>query len=539
MNCKPKLLALALLVLVTQYGCGGGGSGAATASAPTNTALITTPVTPTTPTSPSTPITPTTPTTPSTTPTTASVGNVEFQGFPNASTTEPFARFTFAAIGAASYECALDQAGYTPCNSPLQLPRLNAKGQYERLAVGSHELKVRALNSGGVAGTVASKTWAVGSIFATGSADFAAQRLIDGQVVPVAATQGGWKGIMRVNCLFDHAAYDDPVVYPGAANASVLNMFYGSKDVTSSTTFDSLFSGQEAGCSGSTLNRSAYWMPALLAPKYDYATGAPKVDAAGAPLWDVVKAKVGEGDRSAAAAHEVFYYSAAVSDLSSIWTPPIGLRLVAGDAANTPNKTPQDTAVARWHCQSWGSTDAAGGPWSTAIPECVAPDMLRFDIFFPSCWNGVDLDSPNHQSHMAYPTGTTNKMVCPATHPYPIVRVSYHFAFPLFPDQLEPVTQKSKGYRLASDLYTVDAMHRGGLSLHGVWMNGWHPEAMDMLLKGCVRGQRDCHDGNFAVTSATSGTSGAWTGSLSLGGLGAAKGSEVIPAVVNQGRGAQ
>jgi hypothetical protein len=100
------------------------------------------------------------------------------------------------------------------------------------------------------------------------------------------------------------------------------------------------------------------------------------------------------------------------------------------------------------------------------------------------------------------------------------------------------VTKTSKGFRLASDTYTV-SNNNGGLSLNGSWMNGWHPEAMDMLLKGCVLGQRDCHDGNFAVTSATSGTLGAWSGSLSLGGLEAAKGTETIPSVINQGRGTQ
>lgn len=452
-------------------------------------------------------------------------------------TTEPFAIFHFSAQGAASFECALDNESFSPCVSPLQLPRPNAKAQYERLAVGSHTLRVRALNSNATPGESVSKTWSVDSIFASGSADFAAKRLIDGQVMPVAATTGGWKGIMRINCEFDQASYDDPVRYPGVAAGGVLSMFYGHKNVDRLTNHETLLNSDEAGCSGSTLNRSAYWMPALLAPKYNTSTGARVLDAAGAPAWDVVKAKVGEGDRSAAAAHEVFYYSAAVSDVNSIWTPPMGLRIVAGNALGTPSTAAQSTSIARWHCQSWNASDAAGGPFSSTIPECLAPDMLRFDVFFPSCWNGKDLDSADHQSHMAYPSGTANQVQCPTTHPYPIVRLSYHFAFPLFPGQLDPQTKTSKGFRLASDLYTVDAGQKGGLSLHGVWMNGWHPEAMDLLLKGCVRGQRDCHDGNFAVTSATSGTSGAWSGSLSLGGLEAAKGTETIPAIINQGRG--
>lgn len=28
---------------------------------------------------------------------------------------------------------------------------------------------------------------------------------------------------------------------------------------------------------------------------------------------------------------------------------------------------------------------------------------LRLELMFPSCWNGKDLDSPDHKSHMAYP----------------------------------------------------------------------------------------------------------------------------------------
>ena len=33
--------------------------------------------------------------------------------------------------------------------------------------------------------------------------------------------------------------------------------------------------------------------------------------------------------------------------------------------------------------------------------HCV--DGVRFELMFPSCWNGKDVDSPDHKSHMAYP----------------------------------------------------------------------------------------------------------------------------------------
>ena len=33
--------------------------------------------------------------------------------------------------------------------------------------------------------------------------------------------------------------------------------------------------------------------------------------------------------------------------------------------------------------------------------QCL--DGLRLELMFPSCWNGVDLDSENHRSHVAFP----------------------------------------------------------------------------------------------------------------------------------------
>lgn len=123
MKPDPKVYGVTIAVVTMLSACGGGG---------TSPAAPTTSVTPT----PS-PITSPTPT-----PIEVAIGNVVVSEFPGATTTEPFARFAFSATGASSFECALDQESFTRCASPLQLPRLNAKSQYERLAVGSHELRV-------------------------------------------------------------------------------------------------------------------------------------------------------------------------------------------------------------------------------------------------------------------------------------------------------------------------------------------------------------------------------------------------------------
>lgn len=46
--------------------------------------------------------------------------------------------------------------------------------------------------------------------------------------------------------------------------------------------------------------------------------------------------------------------------------------------------------------------------------NCV--DGIRAEIIFPSCWDGVNLDSDDHKSHLAYPT-LIQDGTCPSTHP--------------------------------------------------------------------------------------------------------------------------
>ena len=134
------------------------------------------------------------------------------------------------------------------------------------------------------------------------------------------------------------------------------------------------------------------------------------------------------------------------------------------------------------------------------------PDRLRFDLFFPSCWNGVDLDSADHKSHMAYPETVAGITRCPSSHPVPLPRVSYHYAFPVKPENVDPVSQSTRGWRLAADSYTVSLAEAGGYSLHGDWINGWHVEAMNALITHCIKGALDCHDGNLANGFRLSGT---------------------------------
>ena len=413
--------------------------------------------------------------------------SVRFGSAPEATTTLRHARFEFAAPDAVGYECALGGGGYETCASPLFVASVDE---------GDNRLEVRALDERGAAGDVETFEWYVDDVLLGGHEDLVAVNM-----TPGAVEERSWRGIFRINCDFSHSSYDDPIVFPGESDAAHLHRFYGNTEVDEHTTTESLYTRGESSCQGNRLNMSAYWVPALLAPLHDPTSGARALDAEGEPAWQVVPAVVGGDDE----AHEVFYYSAGVDELTSIRPPPPGLRMIAGAHTSGPGEE-QDTSIVRWHCQSWASDDADNPRFSAAIPACAEPDRVRMDIFFPSCWDGERLDSADHRSHMAYPLRTGGVTRCPDAHPVPLVRVSYHYAFGVRPHLTHPADRSSRGWRLASDPYTVGDEQPGGLSLHGDWFNGWHPSVLEAILENCIRQALDCHDGNLANGYRLSGT---------------------------------
>ncbi len=442
--------------------------------------------------------------------TSAAVGPaVQITQPPAARSADAFVAVGFAsAPGAVAHECALNDGAYAPCVSPhVAMPRY---GQAQLLRPGEQRLRIRALPERGDPGPATEVRWTTLSVFDASAA--AALPLARSTVQPTSAEADGWLGIFRINCAFSHAAYDDPVVFPNQSGMAHLHSFYGHMGLTAQTDAQSLYTSGRASCQGDTLNRSAYWVPSLLAPAANGANGASG--------WQVVQPLAGDDT----VAHELFYYSVAVADRASLQPIPPGLRMIAGTASTQPGQA-QPSSVARWHCLSWNASDGANPRFVPDIPECTVPDQVRLDIFFPSCWDGVRLDSADHKSHMAYPSDDGNRRTarCPASHPVPVPRVSYHYSYPVLPGNTDRVTRSSKGWRLSSDNFSVGNGVRGGWSLHGDWFNGWHPELMQTLIDSCLKRGLDCHDGSLA---------NGWR----LGGV--ATGTQAVPAIVNGGLGA-
>lgn len=264
-------------------------------------------------------------------------------------------------------------------------------------------------------------------------------------------------GNFRTFCSFSHLAYDDPIVYQDQPGASHLHMFFGNTTASAFSTYQTLRQTGGSTCEGGPLNRTGYWMPAML-------NGASKVIV---PDY-----------------FEIYYKGN--GDFAGVQPFPNGLRMIAGfDMARTVPAWEQ----AEWRCiQGNNVTSQTTG----RIPTCPAGATVKVSISFPMCWDGVNLDSANHRSHMSFFRINGGwfdpKLGCPATHPIHVPEITEHAVF--------RSDGNTAAWKLASDVMP-GMTHTGGSTFHADWFGAWDPTAADSWLTRCIRGKLSCVAGEL------------------------------------------
>jgi hypothetical protein len=259
----------------------------------------------------------------------------------------------------------------------------------------------------------------------------------------------------RIGCsTATHTSFDDPIVYPGQPNKAHYHIFFGNISVNAFT----VYPGEKGNgaCTGGTVNRSGYWVPAVIDTRFGRTI---------APLSNVV-----------------YYKAPSYINPALIQVPPAGLRMVSGNhAASGP---PPGGIYADWKHRidcMWIVPGSIPAPLKNTFgAKCAVGDRLEIIQSFPFCWDGVNLDSPDHKSHMAYGTP-----YCPATHPVVLPSISFNIQYPV-----EAGDDTSK-WRLSSDHY--DWTIPGGYSQHGDWMNGWDQTILRQIVEQCLNASKDCH----------------------------------------------
>lgn len=87
------------------------------------------------------------------------------------------------------------------------------------------------------------------------------------------------------------------------------------------------------------------------------------------------------------------------------------------------------------------------------------------------CWDGRNLDSPDHKSHMAYAVrGGAVSMVCPASHPVPVPQLELDINY--------PDMTGGPGWSLASGSPNT---------AHADFVNSWDQAELERLVQECLR----------------------------------------------------
>ena len=248
---------------------------------------------------------------------------------------------------------------------------------------------------------------------------------------------GRLRGVNFVSgCGYSHRAPDDPIVFPGQPGLSHDHTFIGNDTTNAFSTLATLKAGTSS-CrrAGDT---AAYWVPTLLAA----------------------------GGKLVFPSHASVYYRRRT--LAPVQPFPQGLEVVAGNSKAT---APQGLMITSWNCGP-----VAGIPPQATIPAC--PDArqqgLALHVQFPSCWDGVNLDSPDHKSHMAYAT----RGRCPADHPVAVPALQVNVRCP---------SAGGAGLVLASG---------GQYSGHADFFNAWDQTVLAQLVDGCLNALRHCQQGS-------------------------------------------
>jgi Domain of unknown function (DUF1996) len=256
-------------------------------------------------------------------------------------------------------------------------------------------------------------------------------------------------GAFRVPCEVSHFAFDDPMVFPGKPGASHLHMFFGNSSTNAYSSADSIANAGNSTCAGGILDRTAYWVPALI----DVTGNIVLPDSA------------------------IFYYKTGYNGIkpSDVKPMPKGLRMISGNGALSSAQ-----GQGHWGCEEVyiGHLDSIQDILND--PRCIVGMHLQLGIDFPQCWDGKNLDSSDHKSHMANPEVGG----CPSSHPVPIPVITFNVRF--------PIPQNAKGWHLSSDMYDY-ASKGGGFSAHGDWWDGWDTDTEKTWIENCDNASKDCH----------------------------------------------
>ncbi|KAI9678071.1 MAG: hypothetical protein M1817_006015 [Caeruleum heppii] len=278
------------------------------------------------------------------------------------------------------------------------------------------------------------------------------QKLVVAAVASLAAPAAAFFKVPCSSPLVTERA--DPIVNPGKV-AGHVHTIMGGNGFGFDMTFEQARASQCSTCKAKDDN-SNYWVPSLY-----------------------FKAQNGSFISVKQSGGMLIYYQQRLDDgqtESDLKAFPAGFRMLAGD----PNLR-SDSGTTASDAITYACLDYNGPATKETnnFPNRNCPSGLRAQIYFPSCWNGKDLDSPDHRSHMSYPS-KYNGGNCPEGFKTRTVSLFYEVIW-----QTDKFANEWYG---DSQPFVWSMGDPTGYGYHGDFVNGWNVDTLQKAISECKDG---------------------------------------------------
>ena len=310
---------------------------------------------------------------------------------------------------------------------------------------------------------------------------------------------GSGEGAYRGNCLPTHSAFSDPIVFPGLIGGSPHgHTNFGNRNGLDKTSYTQVRTEGLSSCYN-IMWRSLYWLPMLSRWKADGTRDVRMPDSV-----NIYYKRPGINMPQCQPGNPLF--------IGRCVPLPNGLKLVAG-ADMVTQTVPSGKLTFACIVYTAQNTGGYNGGLKSDVPaaanacpavpngETITKRVLNVKFEFPACWNGVDLDSANHRSHIAdaFTNPTTGRYACPATHPYHMWRYTAQFQYTM--DEHLPTDglwwQGRPGWYFDSDRMFGMPMVKPGTSVHMDLWDGMSPYMKTAIEANCINRVLSCNDGDL------------------------------------------
>ncbi|CAK7235094.1 hypothetical protein SBRCBS47491_009175 [Sporothrix bragantina] len=169
-----------------------------------------------------------------------------------------------------------------------------------------------------------------------------------------------------------------------------------------------------------------------------------------------------------------------------------GFRMIAGKAANTDTSKVNKGNICHRCWKSTNDNQFTGGAPCTGsdtvdVPMDLSCKMVRQTIIFPTCWDGKNLDSPDHESHVSYSgAGASGGGACPSAFPVKLPQIMYEIMW-----NTSTFMDKSFWPSDGSNPF-VYSMNIGGAAAHGDYVFGWKDQSLQLAMDKNCNLNKDC-----------------------------------------------